>query len=435
MKKIFAQYPSVFYQILLLFTIEQICFSCFSFNLYRNLNDPANGSLLLSLPFLNCSLYFLSGLTLDHLDNPRKSLTLGASFLLLGIVVSSFAKASEWSQIGAIIFLYFGNGIFLIYCLIHIGLFFPVANDWKDNAFRMFFGVNILFHLLLSLTLVFLPDQLFFILNSFSVIPILGFFFWILLLYLIRYFKDIGFSIEGDEEPTPIKKESSVTWKMMLSIIGVVFIFSFISHNLHQLGNINLNEIFLGQDGFASFINDLGVNEFTLIDTFLRIIVVIGIIVAIYFAKFHSTHFYTINIIFGVLMVMACLEWGMLIFGNYYLDFALEMSYDYISSFLIIPIFLSIMTHINVDKNLGFWVGGLLAMPSLVMSIEPNLLVSENNSNLLPHLALILLIVMFIAFRENKDFLKEKLRLNESNRDDDNDGEEDIDIIKHLVEK
>jgi hypothetical protein len=101
---------------------------------------------------------------------------------------------------------------------------------------------------------------------------------------------------------------------------------------------------------------------------------------------------------------------------------------------ILTPMLLSIMTHINLDRNIGLWLGVFFAMPFVVDQLRLFLYSQKTINNALPYVAVLLLVLFLFLFRKNQKFLEEKLALNEPNREE-GDGDEGVDILEHFIDK
>jgi len=424
MKKILAQYPSVFYQILLLFLIGEIAYSQCSFDLsplfpISVLENAQNYHQLIV-----CILYIISGFIVEWIKDFKKGIIISIILLSIGFILTTFEFENFYYiySLGGFIS-EIGHAIFIIFCILHVGLLFPVANDWKDLAFSFlliipFLGVN--------LEYLFLNSNYDVIINIYSV----GFGIFLIaivaLYTLISQFQHLGFSIETMEESHEKEdiEESKFIRIAMIGVILTLTVFSFISKNLTKLAYYQND--FNGWNEISYYFDR---STFSLI-LFLIISISIPFTLLLKFAKHSSSQFKKIFISaisfcsFGILQ---------LLFYGSESSFSILAS-NFIFQIILIPSLLSIITHVNLDQKIGVWIGLFLGVPFLINQLWIPFFIPEKVFAFFPVLAALLLILFFIIFRENKDFLEKKLALNESNREEDDD-KNDIDIIEHFVEK
>ena len=182
MKKILAQYPSVYYQVLLLFVLGEIVFTCCSFDLsplfeLLDISAPNNYK-----PLTTITLFIVSGILVDKIRDFKKGISLATILFVIGFLLTAFGFESFpiLYLIGGIV-CNLAHCIFVILCIFHVGLLFPVANDWKDMGFMLLFFFPFLFKIFYSFLLNANPDL---ITGYYSI----TFFFFFLMIGLIFYF-------------------------------------------------------------------------------------------------------------------------------------------------------------------------------------------------------------------------------------------------------
>ena len=151
MKNPFAQYPKVFYQLVWLFIIAIICLVIGIFDVAVNYQsllsifqffDPTPYTLLIV-----SGLYILFGYIVDKTQDIKKSIEKGVRLILIGFVISSLlgfigpvgSSISGWGVLIGTLLVIIGAGVISLASIIHIGVLFPVANDWKENAFTILY--------------------------------------------------------------------------------------------------------------------------------------------------------------------------------------------------------------------------------------------------------------------------------------------------------
>lgn len=424
MKKILAQYPSVYYQILLLFLIGEIAYSQCSFDLsplysIAGFENPNHYKYLIT-----SILYITSGYIVELIKDFKKGIITSIILLSIGFVLTTFNYEDYY-------YLYFiggffseiGHAIFFIFCILHIGLLFPIANDWKDMAFTIlliipFLGINFKY--------LFLNTYYEIIINIYSA----GFGIFlvsiVLLFILISQFKHLGFSIETIEESHEKEnvEERNFINLAMIGIILTSFAFAFISKNLHDLDFYQNN--FNGWEEISYYFDKsvLWLMSFL----FFSVLVPAGLLLK--FAKQISSQFQKIFFIIILFLFIGALQ----VFLSQPESSFISFFSSFIFQIILIPILLSIITHVNLDQKIGIWIGLFLGVPFLTNQLLISFFLKENMINSFPYIAFLLLILILIVFRENRDFLEKKLELNESNRVK-NEEENDIDIMEHFIEK
>ena len=438
MKKIFSQYPKLFHQILLLFIIEHFCFSLV-------ISDSYGGSEFFSLEngFIDyysiviSILYLISGWVVDKLQNFRKGLQIGIGLLFLGWFLGLIGR--DVGFIGLTIFAYLGHILFYLFCFIHVSLFFPVANDWKDFAF---FLMLLLPQLIMPVLTILLSSI--FQTGAFSIdenlIAILTPLSLGGLYYLLTFFQNLGYQIEAEEDieneqlsSSDLEENQSSINVFMIGIVTVGVLLSFIGSKLGAL-ELGLTREIIG-GGLDDFIGNMTGNYHFY---FVQIMVLVSFLAfgIIYMSNF-STRLSkqilkldrTIIFLFALIVLNLLSNLG----GNYTTDYFIDMVILFVYSLLILPMLLSILTHINLDENLGLWLAALFGLPTLVGQIINDYIVPSSLYYILPFIALGLLILFKITLKENKVLLKQKLDLDTPNRIE---GEDDnMDLLDHLLEK
>lgn len=436
MKKILSQYPTVLYQIILLFIVEKICFSIVITTIEQNLYAPLDELESYSTDSYNwiiiSLLYILAGYITEKIKDVRRVLFISSFLISLSYIIINLGIDSINTIYFAHYLLQFGHALFYILCLIHISIFFPVANDWKDNALTFFllvpilvvfiffnFGVEFLFYLM-DLT------------NWYSVYRILGFAFLGLLFFFLSKFKDIGYRLEDSDEENEKEEEKDTTEenKTTVILIGLVFfnlVFSFISENLINL-NIVTEYIYFTLD---DLIDVFGIGR-VYVNIFTYTILLIASLYYMKKASFHSNHITKFRWVSISLLILAVLKLIAVSIGGYTFDYFIETIINSTYSIILLPLFISMLTHVHLEKNIGLWISLLIAIPSFWNGISFYIL-SGFVTEYFPYLAIAFIILFLIFLKENQVFLETKLALNEPNQIEEDD--EGIDIMEHFIEK
>ncbi|MFK7773730.1 MAG: hypothetical protein AB8F94_16385 [Saprospiraceae bacterium] len=426
MKKIFARYPTLFYQILLLFLLEEIAYSQCSFDLFP-LYQTAEFETLQDYTQLTISIiYIISGFIVEWIKDFKKGIIISIILLSIGFLLTTIDYGNYYLfySIGGFLS-EIGHAVFFIFCILHVGMLFPIADDWKDLAFSIlliipFLGINLKY--------LFLNSNYDIIINIYSIGFGLFLIAIVLLFNFISQFQHLGFSIETVEENHEKEDDDEKRFIniVMIGIILTSLAFTFIAQNLHGISFYQNN--FNGWEEI-SFHFDRSVPSLL---TFFIFSILISFGLLIKFAKQVSTQ---LNKIFFIITLSSVFGVLHLLFGeseSYFFVFA----NDFIFQLILIPCLLSIMTHINLDQKIGVWIGIFLGIPFFIDQLLIPFFLPEKVSNFFPFIALVLLISFFVAFRENKYFLEKRLELNEPNRADGEENEEnDIDLMEHFVDE
>lgn len=422
MKKILAQYPSVYYQVLLLFVLSEIVFTCCSFNLsplFELLNIPAPNSYK---PLTFITLFIVSGIIVDKIRDFRKGILMASILYAIGFSLTAFGFESFpfLDLLGGIVS-NLAHCIFVILCIFHVGLLFPVANDWKDFGFMLLLIFPFIFETLSNIikNAVSHPSDSItgeglFLIIFFSIVIALIF-------YCLNKFKDLGFKIEiiEEEDSENDLKEEKIVKNIMIGCILLALAFSFITKNLPYLINLQ------------PYVNDL--IYFSTRLSLIKFFVGAFSLFILWFAyfkgsKYQSRHSKKIIAISLLLLAIGGLEY--FVAARESALFALPC--HLIFYLILSPMLLSIMTHINLDRNIGLWLGVFFAMPFVVDQLRVFLYSQKTINDTLPYVAILLLVSFLLLFRKNQKFLEENLALNEPNREE-NDEDEGVDILEHFV--
>ncbi len=421
MKKLLTQYPSVYYQVLLLFVLSEIVITCCSFDLsplYELLDISAPNNYK---PLATITLFIVAGIIVDKIRDFRKGIFLATILYIIGFLFTSigFESFQILFVIGGIV-CKLAHCIFVILCIFHIGLLFPVANDWKDMGFMFLLIFPFLFKISYNILINLNPN---FIINYYSITFFLFFLIIGLIFYFLNKFKDLGFKIEiiEEEDTEDELREEKHVRNIMIGSILIALIFSFITKNLPALENLQpyVND-------FIYFSNRMSLIKF-FVFTFSLFIFWFA-----YFrsSKYQSTHSKKLIAITLLLLAIGGLEY----FVAARESGLFELTCHLIYYLILTPLILSVMTHINLDRNIGLWLGLFFSMPFVVDQFKTFLFFQKTITDALPYIAILLLILFLLWFRENRHFLEKELTLNEPNRDED-DGEEGVDILEHFIDK
>jgi len=147
--------------------------------------------------------------------------------------------------------------------------------------------------------------------------------------------------------------------------------------------------------------DSIGLN--TILESYLVLLLtMLFIIVILLRPTYKSTQFKKMNILCWILLGMAIIEVLGHLVNSPSLDNMIQPGYNLIFTIFMIPIFLSIMTHVNLNKNLGFWIGLLYGVNSIT-PIFFSLPINNNIIKYAPYVAFVMLILFMISFRENRN--------------------------------
>ena len=423
MKKILAQYPSVYYQVLLLFVLGEIVFTCCSFDLsplfeLLDISAPNNYK-----PLTTITLFIVSGILVDKIRDFRKGIFLATILFAIGFLLTAFGFESFpiLYLIGGIV-CNLAHCIFVILCIFHVGLLFPVANDWKDMGFMLLLLFPFLFEIVsnvaknaISHSSNFIPDDTLLIIFFSTIIS--------LIFYCLNKFKDLGFKIEiiEEEDTEDDLQEEKVVRNVMIGCVLVALTFSFITKNLPSLVNLEPSV-----NDFIYFGNRLSLIKF-FVGSFSLFIFWFAYFRSSKYQSRHSNKIITISLL---LLAIGGLEY----FVAARESRLFELPCHLIFYLILTPMLLSVMTHINLDRNIGLWLGVFFAMPFVVDQVKTLLYFQKTISEVFPYVAVLLLALFLLSFRENRKFLEKELALNEPNREEE-DGDEGVDILEHFIDK
>lgn len=429
MKNPFKAYPSVFYQIIILSTLAQAIFFIYTisntaFSYLYTEDSGFSYEYYHLLPFVTGVSFILGGVIADRIETVRVGFIVGAISFAIGITLNYLGIFGRFTTN---FFMDSGLAITTILSIKHIGILFPIANDWKDNAFLILFLSPIIGAVIIGFFLFILLDAFNF--NPSDETPLLIFIInlgiVILLVLLIGRFKDIGYDIEEEDEDEEDYEENQFIKSIMILMVFLSAAFAFKIENLPFLYNPDLH---------GGNLSDISLGFNYLENLLFAIVTIIFVIVLLFRPSYQSNQFRKMNILIMTLLGMAILELVARGIQSVDLDNIMVSGYNYLYSFFIMPIFLSIMTHVNLNKNLGFWIGLVYGIASIFPTFI-SLPINQNINQYSPYFALGMLVLFIFAFRENRAFLEEKLALNKSNQGEDKEDKDGMDIIEHFVEK
>jgi len=451
MKYAFSQYPKILYQLIWLFLTSFFClawgtsdlafFDKLSYEKYGHLNLNFSYGIIYFLFFL------LIGYFIDKQKKIRKSIEVGVKLILIGFGISIlFHFLNNFFQFKGVIMIYmstlltlFGCGFIFLSTIIHIGVLFPVANDWKDNAYSiLFFAITFAFVLYyvfsefiitsdnyVAQTLLQFYDTVYF---QIGIKLSLGIFLW----HLFNTYEHIGYEIQDDEigetkeEKLERRKQRVLVSKKLIVLLTAFVLIYFIISNLPNLGN---PPSYLS--GLLDLINlFMGTSSFSMLIAFL-IFLIIGYLL-MNNIKFHATQFQKLLLIGFALILFGGMELMMPSLDSSFLNMILENLYGFIIFLLISPMVLSMVTHINLNQHIGKWIALFIILPRTFESLI-NKFVPLETQDYIPYLCFALLLLLVFILRENGKTWEEKLVLNEPNqivKDNRN-----FDMIDHFLEK
>ena len=415
MKNPFSHYPPViFHLILLVFLItgglEYVGQLPFQGN-YPN-DAPISPMNLNTLILLSSGLaYLIGGYLVDRIKDVKEGLKWGAFAALIGFLLA--LVPNQWLSLTGIFLANLGVAILFIFVVLHIAVLFPVATDMKDNAF-MLLQVAPYF---LAILYIFSNFIYLFLGEWFSVV--IPLFFFVGCVALVFYSKEIGYSVDEEENE---KEEERLPWEILFGLTAFSIIIKLAVNHFQNIG--------IGGYGFFGFITPGFITYFSVI---LLIPLAVIVWVAMRMAEYRPRQ---INkAILGVLLLIVVFILEFVVRGTD--SWELNQITDYFAIFIeqliFLPIFFSIITHINYSEKAGLWLGILLGVPILVVQLIALVLPVGINPLVMPGIAAFLLIAAFIFLRENRVFISELLKLEESSQEEDE--LPPSDPMEHLVGK
>lgn len=434
MKTILNAYPKIFFQLIVLYTLLQVASQLWingSFFVNYDLENGYVGEELNSWisysTLIGGFMFLIAGAIGDQIKNIKNGLIIACLSIVLGYLFQ-FSAISILSFPSSLL-IYLGESLFFILILLNIAIFFPIANDWKDTAFMLLLTAGFIVGTFSSIFSTFLLELGGSSLGA-NFLMIVSILLMIGLAYYIWQSDNIGYEVEDDDEDT----EEIITDNAVLIVVTVLVII----FNSAILLISNANQDFINLYRFGGEYDYLGVGESFGSISYLS---TIGIIVSFFIlgigyliknTEYESRQLAKIKL--GILLIFAFAMLSAI--GIYTTSFFLiYLTIGLISSLsflLFMPSFLSILTHINIGNNAGFWLGVFLGIPKMVSYGVEQL---ANSNQIFWYFNLGVLVVLgaiFIMIRENKDLITERLGLEEPNQAE---VEEEINLIDHLIEE
>lgn len=433
MKTILNAYPKILFQLILLYALTQIASqlwingSFFSdFDIENGYTGEESGLLMSYTALISGFMFLIAGAIGDQMKNIKNGLVVACLSIALGYLfqLSSISILSFPSRL----LIYLGESLFFILILLNIAILFPIANDWKDNAFMFLLVSGLIVGTFSSIFSTFLLELGGSSLGAnflmiFSVLLMIG------LAYYIWQSDNIGYEVEEEEDAEEIITDNKVLIVVTLLIIIFNSAILLISNanqdfvNLYRFGGEN---DYLGaSDSFGpiSYLSTIGV----IISFFI-----LGIGYLIKNTQYESRQLSKIKWSIILFFAFAILSAIGIYTASFFLIYLIIGLISSVSFLLFLPSFLSILTHINIDKHAGFWLGVFLGVPKMV-SYGVEQLANSNQIFWYFNLGvLVILGAIFIMIKENKDLIIERLQLEESNQAE---VEEEFNLIDHLIEE
>ncbi|MEM6963379.1 MAG: hypothetical protein AAF573_01355 [Bacteroidota bacterium] len=427
----FKNFPVLYYQIFWIFVVSQIAFYAIVFD--NSAYIMTSPSFDLGIEVYNVILvlvnllYPLAGYFIDRQSDVRNGLLIGLTCLGVGLLIA-FVGPQEHpiTYFSSYALSLFGNGIIYILCVMHVGVIFPVANDWKDNAFILLLFSPVFFMAVLAIALILFSESTFYTPSEYHLVIIIKIGLLIGLGALIVRSRDLGFQIKNETETEEEENAGKIPFlqNLMIVMIFVATVFYFMVKNLPNLaapesygGLEELIEMFGGENNVGNILAMAGI--FT----------VAGIL--LYTPKYRSIQVQKIKYITFAILLLGLSEFLAAASNSMVFDAFLSNAYAYLYSFIFIPTFMSIITHVNLDQDLGFWIGALIGVPYFIDEALSNLKGDWVSS--LPYIALLMTVLFAISLRENQKMLTEKLALDEPNQIEEE--ENKVDPLDHFIEE
>lgn len=411
-------FPRIFYLLCVYLLIAQAIYSQISpWNFFEQFYEgwyPDN-EFISYLPFLSGIAPILAGWLADQLGDVKRGLLVSLGAMLAGGVVGLFHFDATFLLSHFLIETALNLFFFLI--VLHVAVLFPTANDWKDNAFVLL-HVGVLLAGVLAVLLVLLGNLVG--LDDFFVKALIPFGLAVLLIFLIYFEQDLGFDISGGEED--LAEGSGPNWSILIGIVALATVLGLARSTFPSIGTT--------EDYFSYLLYSNG----WLLPVFQVVLMAAVVIFLIHRTRSYSDQFPKMVACFWVLCGVVAVELGVRYTGSYELDQLGHFIPSVLESFLIFPILLSVITHVNLDRQIGLWLGLLYGVPTLVETAAELLVPATHFGGLLlPGISLVLLIAAFIFLRENKTAILDLLALDEPNQESGDEDEPDEDILDHLI--
>ncbi len=430
MKSILSQYPRIVYLLVLFVSLQQLTYFLLNAISSRNLNDSPLfayefGTLM---PILEVLAVVAGGWIADKAKGDAKNgmMTSVAVMLFGGIVTLLPFPGAE--LIGNTV-VSGANTTFLVLVYLQLAMFFPVADDWKDNGFMLLSLAMSLATLICTILL-----SVFYLVATGLIATVIPLASGALLIGLLNKSKDIGFRVEEDEDEEKDAGDDEVAptvaskWGILLGITLLATIAQGAVVFFPQIGN---GKSFL----LSQLTGIIGALLLSLI------VLIGGAWMLLQYASSESRQ-YT-KICWGIIIFFgaAAVEFFVRFSGLFEVDSFSDNLPHIVYNILWLPAMLAALTHVNFDKQAGLWLGIFLGAPQLVLALAGKLDIYYAAPLLVPGIFLLLLIATLIWLRENRTFILNLLRLDQPNfevenqdeEEDDDDGE-DEDIIDHLID-
>ena len=226
-------YPRIFYLLCLYLLIQQAIYaqlSPWAFLDFGNYDKwYPNSDNFIWMPVLTGIAAILAGFIADQLRDVKRGLFISLGALLAAGAVGIIRMDTAFFLSHFLVEM--ASNLFFFLIVLHIAVLFPVANDWKDNAF-----VLLQFGILLGATIlgIILVASSVIGIDNFLVSAITSFGLTVLLIFLIYFEDDIGYDISGDADESPGFLDAK--WPVLVGGVALLSVFSLAENGITLIG-------------------------------------------------------------------------------------------------------------------------------------------------------------------------------------------------------
>ncbi|MCB0628113.1 MAG: hypothetical protein R2824_08665 [Saprospiraceae bacterium] len=396
MKSFFDAYPKLIFKLALLIALLSVSYNVYYYYITLSPDFPLSSSGVYTGSFflIDAIMFIIGGWLADRSNDVKTGLLWAGAAFFLGTMLGMIH--TQWAYLLSAVLVCGGLSMFTVLCYLHVAVLYPVATDLKDNAFLIlllavdaaYFLVNILSGLVYQL--IEEPISLFL---QFSIIA--------LLLVIVYRSENIGYAVEEEEEEEENENESPADWRILIAATAL--------HTILLLGVTNIPLLGSAAPDYISYESPL------IYIVSLGLLVVYLVLIFWIFRSAESTSRQLPKLIWGLGLLIAVGILEVIVRGSnsFELDTIADQSIGWIYKLMLIPALLSVITHVNFTKNAGLWLGLLLGLPQVINFFSGRL----GGDMLLILISLVLIIAAFIWLRQNQDWVRDLLRLNESNQE------------------
>lgn len=397
MKALFAVYPPIVFHILLLLSFEHLTYYLFlnqwSFSYTDWSYQGVTQFLYQNFYAVNGVAVIIGGLLADRSKDIKVSMQWAASAMLLGSVLSSIEV--ELTTFLSVALVLGGAALFINLCYLHLAVLFPTADDYKDNAFMLLLLISPVINTVASLFnfLLFDLGSIYHFLLRAGIA--------LILVLLVSRSRAIGYTLEEDTaEGAPHGSPPNPYILVFCTVINVLVWLAY-GHLPAITSTESLYEIYDG----------------TLVEVIHLAMLVLIAVMAVSLlrtAQVRSRQLFKLNIGMALFLGLALIELANRELQYYQLDAFTDLWPTLISLLLLFPILLSVITHVNILRRAGLWLGVLMGAPQIVFGILATMMLPPW---LLPVVVIVLIIALLIWIKDNRALIERTLQLQEPNQE------------------